>query len=181
MQPNLIPFGETRPRIEPTAVVMPNATVIGDVEIGEEASVWYGCILRGDVNRILIGARSNLQDGSIVHVSPETWPTIVGEEVLIGHGVLLHGCTLHDRSYVGMRATLLNGVVVETGALVAAGAVVAEGTRIASGELWGGTPARKLRNVDAAEIQHMRDAVQSYIMLAREHRDMHARARSERP
>ena len=109
--------------------------------------------LRGDVNRILIGARSNLQDGSIVHVSPETWPTIVGEEVLIGHGVLLHGCTLHDRSYVGMRATLLNGVVVETGALVAAGAVVAEGTRIASGELWGGTPAR-----EAAECRRRGDS-----------------------
>src|SRR4051812_31818008 len=181
MQPYVLPFAAAQPRLAPTAVVMPNATLVGDVDIGEEASVWYGCILRGDVNRILIGARSNLQDGSIVHVSPGTWPALVGEDVLVGHGALLHGCTLQDRSYVGMRATLLNGVVVESGALVAAGALIVEGTRVRSGELWGGAPTRKLRDVDAAETQHMRDAVQSYVKLAREHREMHARATSGRP
>lgn len=176
MEVSILPFGTARPHIAESAIVMPTAVVIGDVEIGHEASVWYGCILRGDVNRISVGARSNLQDGTVVHVSPGVWPTLVGDEVLVGHSAMLHGCTLEDRSYVGMRATLLNGVVVESESLVAAGAVVAEGTRIRSGELWGGVPARKLREARTSELSDMAAAVVSYVELARQHRDEHLRA-----
>jgi carbonic anhydrase/acetyltransferase-like protein (isoleucine patch superfamily) len=105
------------PKISEDAFVAPTSQIIGDVEIGPQASVWYGCVLRGDVNRILIGARSNLQDGTIVHGSPGIGPTDVGAGVLVGHGALIHGCRLCDGSFVGMRAVVLNNAVVETGAL----------------------------------------------------------------
>lgn len=157
------------PRIAPTAFVAATATVIGDVEIGEQASVWYGCILRGDVHSIRIGPRSNLQDGTIVHVSPEKWPTVIGADVLVGHGAMLHGCTLEDDCFVGMRATILNGCVVESGGLVAAGALVVEGSRVAGGEVWGGAPARRLRAVRDAELDDMRAAVKHYVALAARH------------
>ena len=121
---NIFPLETLVPAIAADAFVAPNAVLVGDIEIGPQASIWYGCILRGDVNKILVGARSNLQDGTIVHGSPNINPTTIGSDVLVGHGVLLHGCELRDGSFVGMRATILNKAVVETGALVAAGEAV---------------------------------------------------------
>ena len=166
---NVLAYGEAEPVLAPDAFIAMTATVIGDVHVGAESSIWYGCILRADVQRIRIGARTNLQDGTIVHVSPEDRPTQIGSGVLVGHAVMLHGCTLEDDSYVGMRATVLNGAVIRSGAIVAAGAVVSEGTVIESGEVWGGVPARRLREARPAELDGMRSAVVHYVSLAASH------------
>jgi gamma-carbonic anhydrase len=158
------------PKISGDAFVAPTAQIIGDVEIGPQASVWYGCVLRGDVNRILIGARSNLQDGTIVHGSPGIGPTDIGVSVLVGHGALIHGCRLCDGSFVGMRAVVLNNAVVETGALIAAGALITEGTRVPSGEIWGGSPAKKIGELRPAAADTMRASVDAYVDLGRRHK-----------
>lgn len=168
-QSNIVPFEGRTPLIASDAFVAPSAVLVGDIDIGSEASVWYGCILRGDVNRILVGARANLQDGTIVHGSPDIAPTMIGADVLVGHGALIHGCQLCDHSFVGMRAIVLNKCVVETGALVAAGALVTEGTRVPRGEIWGGNPARKIGLLNEKAERSMRSAVQSYIDLAKRH------------
>jgi carbonic anhydrase/acetyltransferase-like protein (isoleucine patch superfamily) len=157
------------PKVANDAFIAPTAQLIGNVHIGSKASIWYGCILRGDVNEIRIGDRSNLQDGTIVHVSPDTSPTLIGSDVLVGHGALIHGCELHDGSFIGMRAIILNNAVVETGALVAAGALVGEGTVVPSGEIWGGMPARKIGTLRATIAEKMRASVQHYVKLGQRH------------
>jgi carbonic anhydrase/acetyltransferase-like protein (isoleucine patch superfamily) len=169
----IFPFEALVPSIATDAFVAPNALLIGDIEVGPQASIWYGCILRGDVNKILIGARSNLQDGTIVHGSPNMNPTTIGNDVLVGHAALLHGCELRDGSFVGMRATILNKAVVETGALVAASALVTEGTLIPSGEIWGGSPARKMGPLSEKAAGAMRAAVKAYVDLAQRHAQIH--------
>jgi gamma-carbonic anhydrase len=167
--PMIVAYKGKAPVVAADAFVAPGTVLVGDVEIASQASIWYGCILRGDVNSIRIGARSNLQDATIVHVSPGRFPTSIGSGVLVGHGALLHACTLMDGSFVGMRSVLLTGVVVETGAMIAAGSLVTEGTRVPAGELWGGSPARKLRDMTAELAQGMQDATREYVTLAREH------------
>lgn len=169
MRGNVLAFDGIAPTIAFNAFVAETATLIGDVFVAEQASVWYGCILRGDVQSIRVGARSNLQDGTVIHVSPNDRPTVIGADVLVGHSVMLHGCRLEDSSYVGMRATILNGAVIETGAIVAAGALVVEDSRVPAGELWGGAPARKLRALRGAELEFMQAAVREYVVLAERH------------
>jgi carbonic anhydrase/acetyltransferase-like protein (isoleucine patch superfamily) len=163
-------FEGTMPEISESAFIAPTAQIVGAVRIGPEASVWYGCVLRGDVNRILVGARSNIQDGTIVHCSPGIGPTEIGSDVLVGHAALIHGCKLCDGSFVGMRAVILNNAVVETGALVAAGALVTEGARVLAGEIWGGAPAKKIGELRPAAAEGMRASVQSYVDLGRRHK-----------
>lgn len=165
----LLPHRGILPRLAPTAFVAPGAVLVGDVDIGDQASVWYGCVLRGDVNGIRLGARSNLQDATIVHGSPGEPPTQIGEDVLVGHGAIVHGCVLEPRCSVGMRATVLNGAVVESEAQVAAGALVPAGARIPSGELWGGVPARRLRSLSRNELDRLRSQAQHYVTLAADH------------
>jgi len=150
--------------------VAPNAAVIGDVEIGRASSIWFGCTVRGDVNRIRIGVRSNLQDGTVVHVTHDGNPTLIGDEVTVGHGCIIHACTLEDRCFIGMGATVMDGVVVETGAMVAAGALVPPGKRIKSGELWVGVPARHVRAIPDEERASWPERVQLYVELAAEYR-----------
>src|SRR5277367_5441389 len=125
----LLPFQGIRPTIAPDAFIAPNATIIGNTVIGAGSSIWFGCILRGDVHEIRIGARVNIQDGSVVHVTGGRSPTHIGDGVSIGHMVLIHGCRLEPGSFVGSKACVLDDVVVETGAMVAAGAVVPPGKR----------------------------------------------------
>lgn len=163
-------FEGNMPAISDSAFIAPTAQIIGAVSIGPEASVWYGCVLRGDVNRIIVGARSNIQDGSIVHCTPGIGPTDIGSDVLIGHAALIHGCKLCDGSFVGMRAVVLNNAVVETGALVAAGALVTEGARVLAGEIWGGAPAKKIGELRPAVAEGMRASVKSYVDLGRRHK-----------
>jgi len=172
----LIPFGGKAPRIAPDAFVAPGAVLIGDVEIGAEASIWYNCVLRGDVNRIRIGARTNIQDGSVLHVdSPHAGaeaghPTIIGEEVLIGHLAMVHGCILHDRAFVGLGAIVMDGCEIESFGMLAAGALLTPGKRIPSGQLWAGRPAKYVRDLTPAERDANLAGVFHYVELARAHR-----------
>ena len=147
----LYPFEGKRPVVHPTAFVAPTAAVIGDVEIGEGASVWYGCVLRGDTNTIRVGPRSNIQDGTVLHVNAGRQNTVLGAEVTVGHAAIVHACTLLDRAFVGMGATVLDGAVVEEGGVLAAGSVLPPGKRIGRLELWVGNPAKPVRVLAEAE------------------------------
>lgn len=134
------------PRIAADAWIAPTAAVIGDVEIGSRSSVWFHCLIRGDTNRIRIGARTNVQDGTIVHVNPgDAFATHIGDDVTIGHAAIIHACTLHNRAFVGMGATVLDTAVIEEAGVLGAGAVLTPGKRIGRNELWVGSPARLKR------------------------------------
>ena len=124
-----------------------NATIVGDVTMGNECSVWFGAVVRGDVAPITIGNCTNVQDGSCVHVTHETGPTHIGNYVTIGHNVTVHACTIHDNALIGMGATLLDGCEIGKGSIVAAGALVLQNTKIPDGEIWGGVPAKYLKPV----------------------------------
>jgi gamma-carbonic anhydrase len=139
------------PRVAADAFIAPTAVLIGDVEIGAQSSVWFHCVLRGDSNFIRVGRRSNIQDGSIVHVNAGQFPTIIGDDVTIGHAAIVHACTLHDRAFVAMGATVLDGAVIEEGGVLAAGGLLPPGKRIGRYELWQGSPAKLLRVLDADE------------------------------
>jgi carbonic anhydrase/acetyltransferase-like protein (isoleucine patch superfamily) len=165
----ILPFRGVSPTINPTAFIAPGATVIGDVHIGPETNVWPGVVIRGDVHRIRIGARTNIQDGTIVHVTRETGPTHIGSGVTIGHAATIHACTLEDDCFVGMGAVLLDGAVVERGAMVAAGALVAPGKRVPAGEIWAGNPAKRFRAMTEAEKAFIPVSAQNYVDLSREY------------
>ena len=172
----LIAIGGTAPRVDPAAFVAAGARLIGDVEVGAEASIWYNCVVRADVNRIRIGARSNIQDGSVIHCDspkpgrPEGFPTLIGEEVLIGHLAMVHGCVLHDRAFVGLGAIVMDGCEIEGEAMLAAGAMLTPGKIIRVGELWAGRPAKLLRRLSSDELAAHRAGVEHYVQLARAHR-----------
>ena len=172
----LIPFEGKAPQIDATAFVAPGARLIGNVELGPEASVWYNCVLRGDMNLIRIGARSNLQDGSVIHVDPprpgsppDGYPCLIGEEALIGHMAMIHGCTLRDRAFVGLGAIVMDGCEIEGDAMLAAGAMLTPGKRIPSGQLWAGRPAKYVRDLSEADLAGMRAGVAHYVALAKRH------------
>lgn len=153
------------PRVHPTAFIDDSAQVIGDVEIGEESSVWMTVVIRGDVHRIRIGRRSNVQDGTIVHVMKDTHPTTIGDHVTIGHGAIVHGCDIEDQCLVGMGAILLNGCRIGTGSIVAAGALVPEGMVVPPRSLVMGSPAkvkRALADEAIADIQMYADRYVAY-------------------
>lgn len=156
------------PRIHPDAFIAENAVIIGDVEIAAGASVWYGCILRGDVNRIVVGENTNIQDGTVVHVDAERddlpggLPTLIGANITIGHMALLHACVLEDGCFVGMRATVMDAATVESGAMVAAGALVTPNKRVPKGELWAGSPAKLMRELTEEEKAFMVDSPVRY-------------------
>lgn len=152
MNPIILPFEGTHPKIAGDAFIAPGASVIGQAAIGSRSSIWYGCVLRADIGKIIIGDNTNLQDGTVVHLTEGVSDTIIGSTVLVGHSCLLHGCTLEDGSFVGMGATVMDNVVVETGGMVAAGALVTPGKRIKNGELWAGSPAKYWRDLTDGEI-----------------------------
>lgn len=173
--PQILTFGGKTPRAHPSAFIAPGAQLIGDVEIGAEASIWYNCVLRGDVNRIRIGARTNIQDGSVIHVdSPKAGdevghPTIIGDDVLIGHLAMVHGCILHDRAFVGLGAIVMDGCEIESDAMLAAGAMLTPGRKIPSGQLWAGRPAKYVRDLTPQELAGQRAGVAHYVELAKAH------------
>ena len=161
----LRPYRGQVPRVHPSAFIDDSAQVIGDVEIGEDSSVWMCVVIRGDVNRIRIGRRSNVQDGTIVHVMKDTHPTVIGDNVTIGHGAVVHGCTIEDRCLVGMGAILLNGVTVGSGSIVAAGTLLPEGMQVPPRSLVMGSPGkvkRLLTHAEAADIQRYADHYVGY-------------------
>ena len=156
------------PRIHPTAFIASTAAVMGDVTLGEDASVWYGAVLRGDMAPIIVGSQSNIQDGSVVHVD-EGVPCTIGRRVGVGHRVILHGCTVEDDCLIAMGSILLNGVLIGTGSVVAAGAVVPEGMRVPPGSLVMGVPGRIVRAVDPALSERMAATWRHYVDEARAH------------
>ena len=164
------------PSLGPGAWVDETAQVIGRVELGEDASVWPFVLIRGDVNEIRIGARSNVQDASIVHVSrphpgnDAGWPTLIGEDVVIGHKVALHGCTIHDRVLVGIGSIVLDGVVVESDVIIGAGSVVTPGKRLESGFLYVGSPARRSRELTPQERARIPKMAADYVLLKNDYR-----------
>lgn len=154
--------------IDPTAFIAPTATVMGDVELGAESSVWYGAVIRGDMAPVRIGARTNLQDGVIVHVD-EGVPCTVGARVGVGHRAILHGCTVEDDSLVGMGAILLNHVVVGRGSVIAAGALLREGMRVPPGSLVMGLPGKVVRPVDEELARRIEFTWRHYVDQAKRH------------
>ncbi len=172
MQPLVLPYRDQLPRIAPDAFIAPGVVVIGDVEIDAQASVWFGSVVRGDVCQVQIGARTNLQDGTIVHVTRSGLATRIGSDVTVGHRCVIHACTLEDRAFVGMSATLLDGSHVESDAMVAAGALVTPNTRIPRGQLWAGSPARFMRELRPGELQAFAERAAHYVELAQEYRKM---------
>jgi carbonic anhydrase/acetyltransferase-like protein (isoleucine patch superfamily) len=164
-------FGDDVPRIAPTAWVAESAEVIGRVELGEGASVWYGCVLRGDNEWLRIGARSNVQDLSVMHTDRGK-PLVVGDDVTIGHQVMLHSCTIGDGALIGMQAVVLNGARIGRGCLVAAGAVVPENKEFEDGWLIIGAPAKAVRPLDAAQVERIRAGAAGYVENARRHRTL---------
>jgi gamma-carbonic anhydrase len=171
MEPLILPYRGILPRIAASAFVAPGAVVIGDVEIADGANIWFGCVLRGDVAAIVVGANSNVQDGTVVHSSTGKPPTWIGANVTIGHMALIHACRLEDGSFVGMKACVSDGAIVEGGAMVAAGALVTPGKHVPRGELWAGNPARFLRAVGEKEQHYIAELPARYVELATAYRE----------
>ncbi len=165
----ILPYRGVMPTIADDVFVAPTASIIGDVEIGPESSIWFGVTIRGDMNVIRIGRRSNVQDGTVIHVDSITYGTFIGDDVTIGHGAIVHACTLEDGCFIGMGATVMDGAVVESKAMVAAQALVTPGKRVKNGELWAGVPAKFMRPLDNDDLDDMARVTLLYVQLAKEY------------
>lgn len=165
-----------RPRIHSSAFIAPGCRIIGDVEIGPDSSIWYNCVIRGDINRIVIGARSNVQDGTVIHCDspkprrPDGFPTIIGDDVLIGHMAMVHGCTLEDRSFVGLGSIVMDGCRIEEEGMLAAGAMLTSGKIIGRREMWMGRPASFARSINDDQFSDMALGVAKYVENGRNHK-----------
>lgn len=179
-----LPFLSRTPQIDPTAFVAVSATVIGDVRIGPESSVWYGAVLRGDINRIEIGARSNIQDGAVLHLSAAL-PCLVGEQVTVGHRAVLHACTVGDQVLVGMGAIILDGSEIGEQCIIGAGALVTQNQKIPAGSLVMGSPARVVRPLTDKEREGLPEWAERYVRILPHYRamgqDLRAPARAHHP
>ncbi len=163
------PFGGKAPRLHDSVFAVESALVVGDVEVGEQASLWFGVVVRGDVNFIRIGARTNVQDHAVLHVTSRTHPTVVGDDVTIGHRVTLHGCTVKDRCLIGIGAVVMDGAVVGEDAMVGAGALVPPNMIVPKGTLALGSPARVKRDLTDDEIAFFRTSAQNYVRCAQQY------------
>jgi carbonic anhydrase/acetyltransferase-like protein (isoleucine patch superfamily) len=169
-------FEDKKPTIDPSAWVDETAVIIGDVVLGSEASVWPGCVIRGDIHRIEIGARTNIQDGSILHVShdsrfmPGGAPLLIHEDVTVGHQVVLHGCEIRHHCLIGIGARVLDRAVLEPRTLLGAGSLVAPGRVLEGGYLWVGAPARRARALNDRELEYLEYVADNYVRLAARHR-----------
>lgn len=168
---------EMQPQIATDAFIAENAVVRGEVKIGSESSIWYGCVLRGDVNNITVGKRTNIQDGTVVHVSSTLQGTYIGDDVTIGHMALIHACTIEDGAFIGMQACIMDGAKVEKGAMVAAGALVTPGKTVPSGTLWGGSPARPMRDLTEEEKRELTSSAAHYVRIAAVYREKNGEGR----
>lgn len=173
---DLRPYRDIAPTLGARVYVDPAATVIGDVVLGDDVSVWPATVIRGDVNHVRIGARTSVQDGTVIHVShagPHAkrggFPTLIGSDVTIGHKAVIHACTIEDAALIGMGALVLDGAVVKKHAFVAAGAVVPPGKVVGEGELWVGNPARCVRRLDDAQIEGLYYSAAHYVRLKDEY------------
>lgn len=166
----IVPFNGFTPKIDKSAFIAPNATLIGEVEIGANCSIWFGAVLRGDGPGIRIGDNSNIQDGVVIHIASRGVGTVVGRNVTVGHLALLHACEVQDDSFIGMHSTVLDEAVVESGAMVAAGAVVTPRKIVRRGELWAGNPAVKMRDITEKDLESFRRSAAGYVRLAQVYR-----------
>ena len=141
------------PQIPDDCYVAENATIVGEVSFGESCSVWFNAVIRGDVNSISIGNKVNIQDGAVIHCTYQKHPTIIGNNVSIGHNAIVHGCTINDNVLIGMGAIVMDDCLVESNSIVGAGSVVTQGTHIKSGEVWGGIPARKIKDISSELLE----------------------------
>ena len=167
---NLLPHGDRYPEIAPSAFVAPGAYVIGKVSLDEESSVWYGAVLRGDTEPIRIGARTNIQDGCVLHADPGC-PAIVGDDCVVGHRAVVHGCEIGAGCLIGMSATILNGAKIGEGSIVAAGALVPEGKAFPARSLIVGVPAKRVREVTEEQTEDIARGARTYIERAAAHRE----------
>lgn len=165
----ILPYKKILPKIAKDAWVADNAIVTGDIEIGAESNIWFGVTMRGDVHEIRIGKRTNIQDNSVVHVTRGVSGTYIGDEVTVGHGAIIHACTLKDQAFIGMGAIILDEAVVEEKAMVAAGAVVTPRKVIPTGQLWGGNPARYMRDLTEEEIAFFPKSADNYVRLSKDY------------
>ena len=163
------PYRGMTPTIADTAFIEDTAVIVGDVVIEADSSVWFHSVVRGDVNYIRIGRRTNVQDLSLLHVTHDTYPLIIGDDVTVGHHVVLHGCTIHNRVLVGMGAVLMDGVVVEDDCIIGAGTLVTEHTKIPPGSLVIGSPARVKRPLREIELAWLKESAQNYVRYARDY------------
>lgn len=159
------------PQIDSSVFIAQGANIIGNVIIGANSNIWFNCTIRGDVESITIGENTNIQDGTIIHVSRNNGPTKIGDGVTIGHNAIIHACTLEDYSFIGMGSIILDGATVEKEAMVAAGAVVSPGKIVKSRELWAGVPAKKMRDLSDAEIENIYESYKHYVRLAGKYKE----------
>ena len=177
---NLIPYRGTLPTIDPTAFIAHTAIISGDVKIGKNSGIWYGCVLRGDVTKIIIGDNTNIQDNCVLHgtrpnhaqnkTGNEGAPVIVGSGVTIGHNAIIHACIIEDNSFIGMGSVVMDLARVETFGMLAAGAVLTPGKIIKSGQIWAGNPAKYFRDMNEAERNYIKISADNYAELASEYK-----------
>ena len=173
-KPIILPFKGISPKISDKAFIAPGAVIIGDVEIGEYSSIWPGVVIRGYVNYIRIGKRTNIQDGTIIHVTRpsiagETGQTIIGDNITIGHQAMLHACTLEDECFIGMSATAMDGAIVKSGGMLAAGAVLTPNKQVPKGQIFAGNPAKYMRDMKQAESDFILKSANNYVQDMKDH------------
>lgn len=166
----ILPYKGIMPKIHETAFVAPSASIIGDVEIGEGSNIWYNCVLRGDVNDIKIGKRTNIQDGTVIHVTTDFSGTHVGDDVTVGHSVILHACRLECFGFVGMGSIVMDGAVIEGFGMLAAGSLLTPNKRVPKGQLWSGRPAKYMRDLTEDDIAYTKWSAPHYVELGQEHK-----------
>jgi len=179
--PLILPYRGVMPKIHPSAFIAPGAVVIGDVEIGADSSIWFGCVIRGDVNKVRIG--TNIQDGTVIHVASgeqpvsahskiphDGYPTTIGDDVTVGHMALLHACTVESRGFVGMKSIVMDGSKIESEGMLATGALLTPGKIVGKSELWAGSPAKLWRRLSAEDLAQFDLRVGQYARLAAEYK-----------
>lgn len=164
--PLILPVKEIYPKIGKNCFLAENATVVGDVVMGDDCSVWFNAVIRGDVNSISIGNKTNIQDGAVIHCTYRKTATNIGNNVSVGHNAIVHGCTVKDNALVGMGAIVMDRAVVEENCIIAAGAVVLEGTVCETGHIYAGTPARKIKKLSEEQILNLKKTAENYVMYS---------------
>lgn len=166
----ILPYKGITPQIHDNTFIAPSTSIVGDVEIGEGSNIWYNCVLRGDVNDIKIGKRTNVQDGTIIHVTTNFSGTSIGDDVTIGHAAVLHACIIEDFGFVGMQSCVMDGAVVEGFGMLAAGSLLTPNKRVPKGQLWSGSPAKYMRDLTEDEISYIKWSSPHYAELGAEHK-----------
>ncbi len=166
-EPMILSYNGIMPTIHPEAWIAPGAVVIGDVHIGRDTNVWFGCVIRGDVNSIRIGERTNIQDGTVIHVTRKIGPTEIGSGITIGHSALIHACRLEDDCFIGMHATVMDHAVVQSQGMLAAGGLLTPKKVVPSGQLWAGNPAGYFRDMKQEELDFIPESASHYVELSK--------------